>query len=299
MTAPEPIPPATEMHPPTSSFESEIESSGAAAGAAAGTVAATASARPLGEHGLRTVVQALRRFWLCSVFYVLLFHLGMMSLTWNLVCAMLYPLLPRATGLVLGRAAISSVYRGFWSTTRWLGLMSIDSESLDALKDDGGLIIAANHPSMFDAMLVIARVPRGICIMRASLMRSLFIGPGARLARYIRNDPPRGMVRSCIENLKAGGQLVLFPEGTRTVRSPINEFRPGITLIAHLAEVPIQTVIIESQSPYLGKGWPIWRPPQFPVIVSARLGRRFQPEADYNGLLIRLESYFAAELAAS
>ena len=176
--------------------------------------------------------------------------------------------------------------------------MSIDYTELDVLRADAGLIIAANHPSMLDALLVVARVPRGICIMRASLMRNPFLGAGARLARYIRNEPPRGMIRSAVENLKAGGQLILFPEGTRTLRPPINTFRPGITLIAQMAQVPIQTVIIETTSPYLGKGWPIWRTPEFPVVFSARLGQRFAPEADHQGLLLRLEAYFANELKA-
>ena len=238
----------------------------------------------------------LRRLLQIVLFYILLIHLGAMSLTWNLVCFVLYPFLTRAQGVVVGRAAISSVYRGFWHCAVWLGLMRIDYEALDALQRDAGLIIAANHPSMLDALLVIARVPRGICIMRSSLMHNPFLGAGARLARYIRNEPPRGMIRSCVQNLQDGGQLVLFPEGTRTVTPPVNPFRPGITLIAHMAQVPIQTVIIESESPYLRKGWPIWRTPQFPVVFSARLGARFAPEADHMGLLKRLEGYFAEEL---
>ena len=237
-----------------------------------------------------------RRFVQTALFYVLLFHLGAMSLTWNLVAMLLYPLLSRAHGTVVGRAAISSVYRGFWTCAQWLGLMRIDYAELDALSRDGGLIIAANHPSMLDALLVVARVPRGICIMRTSLMRNPFLGAGARLARYIRNEPPRGMIRSAVANLKDGGQLVLFPEGTRTVTQPINPFRPGITLMALLADVPIQTVVIESESPYLSKGWPIWRAPQFPVVFRARLGRRFAPEADHHGLLKRIENYFVQEL---
>ena len=239
----------------------------------------------------------VKRLMQCLLFYVLLIHLAAMSLTWNLVALLLYPLLSRENGTVVGRAAISSVYRGFWTCAQWLGLMRIDSTALDVLDRDAGLIIAANHPSMLDAMLVVARVPRGICIMRASLMRNPFLGAGARLARYIRNDPPRGMIRSAVVNLKAGGQLVLFPEGTRTIAPPVNTFRPGITLMAHMAQVPIQTVIIETASPYLGKGWPIWRTPAFPVVFSARLGTRFAPEADHHGLLKRLESYFAAELS--
>ena len=238
----------------------------------------------------------VRRLFHCVLFYVLLAHLGAMSLTWNFVCLLLYPFLTRAQGVVVGRAAISSVYRGFWACAQWLGLMRIDSTALDVLSRDAGLIIAANHPTMLDALLVIARVPRGICIMRASLLRNPFLGAGARLARYIRNEPPRGMIRSCVTNLKEGGQLVLFPEGTRTIRAPINPFRPGITLIAQMAQVPIQTVIIESESPYLGKGWPIWRTPQFPVVIKVRLGQRFAPEADHHGLLTRLEAYFAEEL---
>ena len=230
------------------------------------------------------------------LFYGLLLHLAAMSLTWNLVAALLYPVMPRRQGLIVGRAAISSVYRGFWATAQWLGLMQIDCKALDVLDGDAGLIIAANHPSMLDALLIIARVPRGVCVMRASLMRNPFLGAGARLARYIRNDPPRGMIRSAISNLQAGGQLVLFPEGTRTVAPPINPFRPGLTLIAHKAGVPIQTVLIEAGTGYLCKGWPIWRVPVFPILFRVRLGQRFSPEADHHALLKRLEAYFVAEL---
>ena len=160
-------------------------------------------------------MRVVRRVFQIAMFYVLLLHLAAMSLTWNLVATLAYPFLPRRHGLVIGRAAISSVYRGYWTSAQWLGLMRVDCGALDALGDDAGLIIAANHPSMLDALLIIARVPRGICIMRASLMRNPFLGAGARLARYIRNDPPRGMIRSAVANLKAGGQLVLFPEGDR------------------------------------------------------------------------------------
>ena len=182
-------------------------------------------------------------------------------------------------------------------TAEGLGMMRIDSSALDVLRDEpGGLIVAANHPTMLDALVVVARLPRGACIMKAELLRNVFLGTGARLARYIRNDSGRGMVREAVACLKEGGQLVLFPEGTRTVRRPINDFKAGITLIAHLAQVPIQTVIIESESPYLTKGWPLLRPPPLPVVIHVRLGERFANEPDHRALLRRLEGYFAREL---
>lgn len=226
-----------------------------------------------------------------------LLGLGLNSLAWNGVALLLYPLLPRALGRRVGRAMIAYGYRMFWTMAGYSRMIRLDADVLDALRDEEGLIVVANHPSMLDAVMIVARLPRAACIMKASLAYNPFLGPGARLARYIRNDPPRGMIRSAVRNLQAGGQLVLFPEGTRTVTPPINPFRPGMTLMAHMAQVPIQTVVIETPSPYLGKDWPIWRAPQFPVVFSARLGQRFAPEADHQGLLKRLENYFASELS--
>ena len=233
------------------------------------------------------------------LFALLIAQLGLMSLAWNLVAPLLSLALPRRAGTRVGRSAISGVYRMFWWSAQRLGMMQIDAGALDVLRDEpGGLIVAANHPTMLDALVVVSRLPRGVCVMKAALLRNIFLGTGARLARYIRNDAGRGMVRDAVASLGEGAQLVLFPEGTRTVQRPVGAFRPGITLIAHVAHVPIQTVLIESDSPYLTKGWPLLKPPPVPVVIRVRLGRRFAAEADHRSLLRRLEAYFAAEIGA-
>jgi len=43
--------------------------------------------------GARSGLRVLRRLFQSALFYVLLLHLGAMSLTWNLVSLMLYPFL--------------------------------------------------------------------------------------------------------------------------------------------------------------------------------------------------------------
>ena len=225
--------------------------------------------------------------------------LGLMSLGWNAAALLLYPMLSRADGRRIGRAAIAGGYAWYWRFAAFTGMLHLHADALEPLRDEAGLIVVANHPSMLDALMLVARLPRSACVMKASLMRNPFLGPGARLARYIRNDTPRGLIRLAVADLRQGGQLVLFPEGTRTTRRPVNPFRPGFTLIAKLANSPIQTVFIDTDSPYLGKGWPLWKLPPLPIVFSVRLGRRFAPAADPAALLQEIEAYFAAGVRAA
>jgi 1-acyl-sn-glycerol-3-phosphate acyltransferase len=243
------------------------------------------------QHGLLFALTLPLR-WLAL--QIMLVGLGAGSLLWNLFALALYPLLPRASGRRVGRRAIAWGYGLFWRAAHLAGMMHLHSKALDPLRDEAGLIVVANHPSMLDAVMLVARLPRSACIMKSSLMRNPFLGPGARLARYIRNDSPRGLIRLAVADLQEGGQLVMFPEGTRTTRWPVNPFRPGVTLIARLAGSPIQTVFIDTDSPYLCKGWPVWRLPPLPIVFSVRLGRRFEPTADPGALLAEIEAYFAA-----
>ncbi len=220
--------------------------------------------------------------------------LALASSVFNVTAFVLYPLLPGATGRRLGRAAISRGYRGYWRFTRPFGMLRLQADALDALRDEAGLVIIANHPSLLDAMVIVARLPRAACVMKASLMLNPLLAAGALLARYIPNDSAHGMIRRAVTDLREGGQLVMFPEGTRTTRAPINTFAPGFALIAKHARAPIQTVFIDTHSPYLSKGWPPWRLPPLPIEFSVRLGRRFEPRADHEELTREIEAYFAA-----
>ncbi len=226
----------------------------------------------------------------------LLLYLGLISLAWNLIALLLYPLLPDSIGRRIGREAIARVYRMFWSLASWTGLMRMNANALRALADEPGLVVVANHPSLLDAMMLIAWLPRGACVMKSELMRNPLLGPGARLAHYIRNDSPHGLVRQAVADLRAGGQVVMFPEGTRTAAPVLHPFRPGFAMIAKLAPAPIQTVFIDTESPYLGKGWPLWRLPPLPIEFTVRIGRRFEPAAQPTRLAKEVEQYFAAGL---
>jgi 1-acyl-sn-glycerol-3-phosphate acyltransferase len=237
--------------------------------------------------------------WRQLAFGFVLAQLGASLLLLSCIARALAVLLPRSAAARVGRSSVSFIYRCCWASAQRLGLMRVDAGALDALRGEtGGLIVAANHPTMLDAMLVVARLPRSVCVMRADLMRNVFLGPGARLASYIGNDSGRSMVRQSVAALRQGHPVILFPEGTRTSTPPLNAFKPGITLIAKMAQVPIQTVLIRSDSPYLRKGWPLLRVPPEVVLIRVTLGQRFQASDDRRGALRQIEAYFARELGA-
>jgi 1-acyl-sn-glycerol-3-phosphate acyltransferase len=231
------------------------------------------------------------------LFHVLLLGLALASLGWNLLAWLLKGLLRRETSIWLGRRVIARGYQTFWDCAQGLGLMQLDTSCLNALRDEPGLIIAANHPSMMDAMLVVGRLPRSFCIMKSSLLRNPFLAAGAQLAAYVPNDTPFQVIHAAVRALREGGQLVVFPEGTRNQAPRLLPFLSGFASIACHAKVPIQTVFIHTDSPYLSKGWPIWKRPPFPVRCTLRLGQRFEPEGSYTELRQRVEGYFQAHAA--
>ena len=96
-------------------------------------------------------------------------------------------MVPRQTGMRWMRGGISIAFRFYLTVLTVTGVARFDIEALDVLNDEQGLIIAPNHPSMIDALLITSRVRQASCLMKAELWDGIFLGAGARLARYIRN----------------------------------------------------------------------------------------------------------------
>jgi len=252
----------------------------------------------------RTAAPEATRSWVLRhivdppLFWCGLALFGLSCLAWSLPAGLFNRLLPVRIRAPFGQFMIMAGFRCYLAVMQAVGLFRCDLRALDALGDEGALVIAPNHHSLLDAVLVISRLPRVVCITKASLWDNWFLGGGIRLASYIRNDSPVKLIKLALTELRAGRQLLIFPEGTRTVRPPINRFKPGFALMAQKARVPVQTVFIESSSSYLSKGWSLFRRPRAPLIYRARLGRRFGVDGDVHEFVAELEQYFRDELSA-
>jgi len=243
--------------------------------------------------------RALKIIYEYFALYSSLTLLGLICLTWSVFALPLYFILPRPVGTAVGRRGIMSGFRIYaWSLSITRTYL-LDLRDIDSLKGGPPLILAPNHPCLIDALLILTRHPNIVCVMKSALMKNVFLGAGSRLARYVRNDSSRQMIKESVAHLRDGGVLLLFPEGTRTTRAPINSLVGSVGLIAKHANVPVQTLVIETDSPFLSKGWPLFRRPELPITYRVRLGRRFDPPADVPAFTAELDRYYRQELEAA
>lgn len=229
-------------------------------------------------------------------------HLGFMLLVLiclavSLVAVPLHVILPRVLSRRVGRKLIAGVLRTYLRCLVLMGVCRFDLAALDTLRDGPALIIAPNHPSLLDAIMILSRLPNAVCIMKTDIVKSVLFGAGARLAGYISNTPLRTMVQLAVADLQQGSHLLLFPEGTRTTRFPVGPVQGTTGLIAKYAGVPVQTVFIETDSGFLGKGWSLSWTPKLPVTYRIRLGKRFDPPLRTAEFASELDHYFQSELA--
>jgi 1-acyl-sn-glycerol-3-phosphate acyltransferase len=239
---------------------------------------------------------SLKRLYEYGALYLALLMLGMGCLAWSAAALPLALVLPRGLGLQIGRRGISIGFRLYlWALGVFCGCR-FDLAALDHLRGAGPFVIAPNHPSLLDALMILSRLPRTVCILKAGLIDNVFMGAGARLAGFIRNDQFVGVIKCALQELNAGYHVLVFPEGTRSGVDSFKALKGSVAVIACRAQVPVQTLIIEADSPFLGKGWPLFRRPDLPMHFRIRLGERFEPGRDPQALTLRLQHYFLQTL---
>jgi 1-acyl-sn-glycerol-3-phosphate acyltransferase len=229
--------------------------------------------------------------------YGLLAILAVLILGWTILALLLLSPLPRRWRRAGVRHSMMSGFRFFCGCLTLSGAYELDLSAIDALRGGPPLILAPNHPTSMDAILFLTRHPNLACILKPALLNNFFLGVGARLAGFIRSDPPLRMIKDAVAELERGALVLLFPEGTRTTRHPVNALTGSVAVIARRARAPIQVAFIETDSPYLGKGWPFFKAPRLPIHFRVRLGSRLQAPADTAACLEALAAEYALELA--
>lgn len=206
---------------------------------------------------------------------------------------------------ILARKLIRLAFRIIARTMCAFGVFQYETTGLERL-ERRGLLILANHPTLIDIVFLMAFVPQADCIVKAALGRNPFTRATVRAAGYVRNDDDGvRLMDDCIASLREGGNLIIFPEGTRTTAGGCIHLKRGAAHIAVRARRDITPVVIRCTPPMLVKGKNWWHLPdcssQFAIDVQEDLDvRPFIAGAANEMLAARrltayLQSYFVKE----
>jgi 1-acyl-sn-glycerol-3-phosphate acyltransferase len=165
------------------------------------------------------------------------------------------------------------------------------------LPPGGAMLIASMHQSAFDTLIWLQLVPYARYIVKMELLRIPLFGLLAVRSGQIGVDRDGGantmrqLIRDGGAALDQGGQVVIFPEGTRAPVGEIVPLQPGVAALATRAQAAVIPVLTDSGRCW-GKGAWGKRPGTIHIDILPPLpaGLR-RPE-----LMQRLSDLFSAEV---
>jgi len=175
-------------------------------------------------------------------------------------------------------------YRGFFKLVRNLtpGLLIRISDEVLSIRSS---VIVSNHLSYLDPILLISLYEKQKTIVKSTFFKVPIFGCMLKMSGYLPSVMTGDVqmmqhIEKMGDFLAAGGNLFVFPEGTRSRDGKIGELNKGAFKIARLCKARVKILKI-SNSGYL------FRPGRFlfntcvPISISVELAGEIHP--DYKG----------------
>lgn len=202
------------------------------------------------------------------------------------------------TSHLAAREAISRHCARYLDRLARMGCICYEYEGFEDSANWHGSLLCANHPSIFDALLLFQKFPRSACVVGTNPWRHPLFSIPARQAAYIPSLPALRMVKETRRLVAQGGNMIVFPEGTRTREGALGPFLGGFALAAIKSGATVRTIFIECTSRFLGKDISFKRPLEMPIQFRLSTGQVFHPDPHANArdFSQTLEEYFRQSL---
>jgi 1-acyl-sn-glycerol-3-phosphate acyltransferase len=119
----------------------------------------------------------------------------------------------------------------------------------------GAVIVSSSHIHLLDPITHAAVQSRPFYSMaKEELFRNRFFAGLLKLVGAFpvrRGHRDKAAIENALSLLDNGKMIVLYPEGTRSKTGQLQEYKPGVTLMAHHADVPIVPAVIIAKHGYI------------------------------------------------
>ncbi len=159
-----------------------------------------------------------------------------------------------------------------------LGVLTYEVQGREKLRQPGANIIVSNHPSLIDVVFILSIVPHAFCAVKKVAWSNPFMAGIMWATGYIPNNEPMRFIDDCVERVRGGRCLVIFPEGTRSVPGQTIKLRRGAASIIVKSEQPFIPVHITSDPPTLTKSEKWYQIPHKRVHFKIVVGDSIDPQ---------------------
>lgn len=156
---------------------------------------------------------------------------------------------------------------GYIRMMRTLGVLSYSFDLAELERHNRGVLVVANHPSLLDAIFLLALCKNLTCIAKGALYRNPFTAAAVTIAGYIPNDS-EAFTLLADQKLSVGENILIFPEGTRNTADHQLGFKRGAANIVVMTGCDIVPILIRCQPRALQKGVKWYKIPDQPPHFS-------------------------------
>ncbi|MGA2229419.1 MAG: lysophospholipid acyltransferase family protein [Tepidisphaeraceae bacterium] len=151
-------------------------------------------------------------------------------------------------------------------------MFDLQVHNVENVPAEGGVLLAANHQSNLDPVLVAVRLRRPVSFLaKEELFKNFFLRnliESLHAFPIKQNSGDLGAVRETMRRLEEGHVLNVYPEGTRTDDGKIQPLQKGIALIIRKTAAPVVPVAIEGSFYAWTKGRKVPRPGKIDVMYG-------------------------------
>lgn len=143
-------------------------------------------------------------------------------------------------------------------------LLGFKAEGLEYIPKKGGFILASNHASYLDPVLLAVACPRKLSFMARHDLFSIPVLSQviSRVGAFPvkRDSADLSAIKEAMRRVRAGSPLLLFPEGRRRDYSDIQQTYPGIGFLAAKLNVPVVPAFVSGTEKAMPRGARFIRP---------------------------------------
>ncbi len=173
--------------------------------------------------------------------------------------------------------AISITFKIFVFIMESLRVISFEFINIEKLSKDTGCVLVSNHPTLIDIVVLISKMKFCNIIIKQQLWKNPFMKRVLQIAGYIPNTKSEDISARIIESLSRGDNLLIFPEGSRSIPSQPLTLQRGAAQIAIRTPAQIRLIRIKCSPSGLAKHDKWYKVPAKKVEYVVEVGERIDP----------------------